>query len=714
MSDKTVPGSPLVEHNFGFPTDRSLRGIEKREPVISTLCITHEIPFSGVEIDEAVRLVASAILLAFHRMSQGPKLQVCLIEKGERRYLALDFEGVRTLGDLATHISAGSCRSPDHGMVGLLIWSDPGSSDESHLDVGGPLLDLSLEEGRLRLTIRAPVDALSSESATDLLEKTQLIIEGLVGYPELPIKSLELITATSRPLLPDLGLEITPQVYERISHRFSKIAEAHPQETAIEGPLRAHLYSYGQLDFQVKAICREIRHHGIRSEAVCAVAARQSSFGSVAAMLGILQADAVLFMIDLELPEDRVRHLCQLCNPELVITVGEDSGLFKGLPVLPLEAWPSPDTLWEDSPGTSPADGGICSRIDAAYLFFTSGSTGEPKGVLGSHLGLAHFMDWQRSTFPITRGDRHAQLTAPTFDVVLRDILYPLTSGATLVIPSRQWILDPRRILSWFKKRRITSMHCVPSLMKAWLRASRSDARLATLRRIFFAGEPLPSSLLEEVKRRSSAELQIVNLYGPTETTLAKLSKVVTEPEPGIQPVGKPQPGVDAFICRDRQYRCGLWEVGEIAIRTPYRSLGYYNNPDLTALSFLPNPFRREESDLVYYTGDLGRLRPDGVVEIFGRIDYQIKVNGLRIEPVEIEAELIRNPSVVDAAITLRSNQDGEKALWAVMVLVDDYSDHRSLVALQRDLRQQLKLLFPDAMIPRRFHVVDCKHPSFD
>ena len=133
----------------------------------------------------------------------------------------------------------------------------------------------------------------------------------------------------------------------------------------------------------------------------------------------------------------------------------------------------------------------------AAYVFFTSGSTGVPKGVLGTHAGLAHFLAWERSNFPIGPGDRVAQLTALSFDPVLRDIFLPLTSGASLQVPQRDLLFGARDMLRWFSDSAITLAHCVPSLMKAWLQADSGDKPFRTLRYILFAGEPLTDSLLK-------------------------------------------------------------------------------------------------------------------------------------------------------------------------------------------------------------------------
>ena len=188
-----------------------------------------------------------------------------------------------------------------------------------------------------------------------------------------------------------------------------------------------------------------------------------------------------------------------------------------------------------------------------AYIFFTSGTTGRPKAVLGRQKGLSHFLLWQREAFGIGPGDRAAQLTGLSFDVMLRDILTPLISGATLVLPDDE-DLNPERILRWLVERAITVVHTVPSLAGAWLGAAPNELSAAVLRWTFFAGEPLLRQVVERWRDAFPAT-GVVNLYGPTETTLAKCFFLVPDPPGGdVQPVGgadSASPGPDSR-CRRR------------------------------------------------------------------------------------------------------------------------------------------------------------------
>ncbi len=274
---------------------------------------------------------------------------------------------------------------------------------------------------------------------------------------------------------------------------------------------------------------------------------------------------------------------------------------------------------------------------DAAYIFFTSGTTGIPKGVRGCHKGLSHLIAWQRSTFDVRPDDRCAQLTSPSFEVILRDVFLPLVSGATLCLPDETADTASGDMLSWMDREGITIFHAVPTIGQAWLATMANGARPRKLRWAFFGGEPLTDRLVARWRSVIPPTARIVNLYGPAETTLIETFHVIPEqPTHGVQPLGKPLPNAQALVLNDERELCGVGEPGEIVIRTPFRTFGYINAPAEQQKRFVNNPFGNSPADLLYLTGDRGRYRPDGVLEFLGRIDDQIKIRGVRIEPAEV------------------------------------------------------------------------------
>jgi amino acid adenylation domain-containing protein len=339
---------------------------------------------------------------------------------------------------------------------------------------------------------------------------------------------------------------------------------------------------------------------------------------------------------------------------------------------------------------------------DPAYIFFTSGSTGVPKAVLGVHRSLSHFLNWQRHTFQVGPSDRVAQLSGLSFDVVLRDVFLPLTSGATVCLPEETEGSAPDQVLPWLQQARITLLHTVPSLAQSWLAASTEPIDLKALRIVFFAGEPLSEGLVRRWREGLHFKGTIVNLYGPTETTLVKcFFEVPTPARSGVQPVGRPLPDTQAIIMRGGRQLCGIGEMGEIVLRTPFRSLGYANSPQETQKYFIVNPFRQDESDLLYLTGDQGRYLPDGSLEILGRIDHQVKIRGVRIEPEEISAILQLHPAVRSSVVVPFQGDQDSPVLVAYVVAA------ATREGLKNELRRFLLQQLPATMIPSRFEFIE-------
>lgn len=564
----------------------------------------------------------------------------------------------------------------------------------------------SIEAGRSELSFFSAENSNLGVVEKDFLEKVESIVKTLADSPSTLLSELTLVTNTSREILPDPSIEIPYRIYAKTPEVFLSVAEQYPLEKAISNGKQ--YYDYQALKQTSQFLANQLITAGLKQGDTVLVTG-VSCFGTIAGFLSVMLAGGVLVSLDPNLPEDRRKQIVGLSDAKFAIVASAENTINTIDTYLPnetilIEEWPESRNLQKYA--ESPALNVSLPEDASAYLFFTSGSTGQPKGVLGTHAGLAHFLDWQRTEFPLAPGDRSAQLTALSFDVVLRDILYPLTSGACIYIPERSQIFDAQKILAWMHASQITIMHCVPSLMKAWLQFEINNKPFESLKYIFFAGEPLTDQLINSFKAYASPEVNITNLYGPTETTLAKLSNKIIEVEPGVQAIGYPQPEVDVLIVRDRKTLCGLNEVGEIAIRTPYRSKGYFKNPELTEEVFIQNPWRNAPGDLLYLTGDLGSYRPDGKVQIYGRIDGQIKIRGVRIEPNEIEAHILNYPGVSNAGVTTRIGPNEEKVLYA---FVESKKGELDIEAgrLNREIRDYLNTLLPDAMIPKRFIVID-------
>ncbi|HSF41045.1 MAG TPA: amino acid adenylation domain-containing protein [Thermoanaerobaculia bacterium] len=552
---------------------------------------------------------------------------------------------------------------------------------------------LSEADSSVGINLVYNADLFDEARIADLLAQLELLLGEALLRRDDPVDGIPLVTAAAAALLPDPGEALAEPSFPPVASLFLDRERDLPEGEALCWSGGA--WTYSRLGTRAREIARAILAAGGGPGEVVAVSGPRSP-ELIASLLGVFLSGGVLLMLDRKIPAARLRLMVEEAKPVCQVYVGEerpeDAWLLrevKPLPLVPEEA--PPEAPAAEFPRPAPDD--------PAYVFFTSGTTGRPKAVLGRQKGLSHFLAWQREAFGIGPGDRAAQLTGLSFDVVLRDIFLPLTSGATLCLPDED-DLSPDRILPWLAEREITVAHTVPSLASAWLGAAPSGFGSDALRFTFFAGEPLLDQVVERW-RAAFPRTGVVNLYGPTETTLAKCwYRVPERPVASIQPVGSPLPQTQALILAGGGRRCGIGEAGEIVLRTPFRSLGYLNHPEETRRRFRPNPFRDDAGDLLYFTGDGGRYRLDGTLEILGRLDEQVKVRGVRIELAEIRMALGRHAGVWESAVLVREVRPGDPLLVAYVV------PRPGAAPGPEDLRRHLRQELPEAMVPSAFVIL--------
>jgi len=565
-------------------------------------------------------------------------------------------------------------------------------------------LYLKEQDEGIDLELVYSADLFSPERMTYLLQQFRYLLEQIVAAPERPIHAYSLVTAENRSLLPDLSIELTEPQQESVTSMVAAWAKRMPTHLAIRQGQQS--WTYGELTECADTLARVLRAKGLEQGDVVAVYGRQS-FGLIVGMLGVLSSGGVLLPIDRHLPDQRKQLMLQEATAKNLVYVGSNR-----LAEEWLKQSPELEILFVEADTGRPVnvETGLdpeaillpeLSPDDPAYIFFTSGTTGVPKGVLGCHKSLSHFLNWQRKTFAIGPQDRSAQLTSLSFDVVLRDIFLPLTSGATLCLPEDIDNLGPDDIVPWLEWEQISTMHAVPTLAQAWLANVSAEVSLPAMLWVFFAGEPLTDTLVRQW-RAILPRGKIVNLYGPTETTMAKcFYQVPADVLPGIQPIGWPLPQTQALVLAENNRLCGIGEAGEIVIRTPFRTLGYINATEENRKRFVKNPFRDDERDLLYCTGDRGRYRPDGMLEILGRLDDQVKIRGVRVEPDEVATTLARHPAV--QACTVIARQDEGDQTYLAAYVVPAGQDEVTIPKLRSYLSSQL----PAAMVPAAFVFLD-------
>jgi amino acid adenylation domain-containing protein len=446
-----------------------------------------------------------------------------------------------------------------------------------------------------------------------------------------------------------------------ISNWFSDVSRARAGHTAYEQG--THALSYETLEQSSNEIARVLlSDESWAPQSVVAILV-STPVEALIAILGTLKAGGAFAPMDVLAPPTRLAQMLEDASPAYLVSDADHHA--RAADVL-LQLTTTPKQIVLKDLGTLAHQKPFADRYaavrhapdDLAYLYFTSGSSGRPKPIAGRLKAIDHFVRWEIDTFGVDGHSRVSQLASVAFDAYLRDVFVPLCAGGTICAPADRGIVwRPAEFADWIDSSSLTHLHCVPSMFRSLLEAPLNSHRFGTLTHVFLAGESLLPSDVDRWMTTFGTRVRLVNFYGPSETTLIKLFHIVNEADRQSRavPVGKAIPGAAALIVDESQSPCAPGMVGEIWIRTPFMAHGYHKRPDLTEKAFITNPFTKDANDIVYRTGDLGRLRDDGNLEVLGRTDTQVKVKGVRIELTEIEDVLRRCNAIRDAVVTVDS-----------------------------------------------------------
>jgi amino acid adenylation domain-containing protein len=329
-----------------------------------------------------------------------------------------------------------------------------------------------------------------------------------------------------------------------------------------------------------------------------------------------------------------------------------------------------------------------------AYVMYTSGSTGEPKGVMVPHRAITQLV-LSNGFADLGPDDRVALAANPAFDAATMEVWGPLLVGGAVVVVPQDVLLDPQSYGRLLREQGVTALLITPVLFNHYAQAI--PGALAGLRYVLTGGDRAdPAAYARLLAERG--RVIVLNCYGPTETTTFSLAHPVAEEDvaesaPGV-PIGRPKANTRAYVLDRAGEPVPVGVVGELYVGGAGVALGYLDRPELTAERFVADPFGAEPGARLYRTGDLVRRRGDGALEFVGRTDFQVKVRGFRIEPREIEARLLEHPGVREAVVVAREDGPGEKRLVAYCVGADAGAD-----ALRAHLAERL----PEHMVPAAY-----------
>jgi D-alanine--poly(phosphoribitol) ligase subunit 1 len=396
------------------------------------------------------------------------------------------------------------------------------------------------------------------------------------------------------------------------------------------------------------------------------------------AFLGAVKSRRPYVPLDTILPQQRIDKILAISRPALLLTPKDVTKLSSSAPFVPATR---------------------VQRDDPFYILFTSGSTGEPKGVIITRGCLEHFVAWMLGEQKFVLLGETFLNTAPfSFDLSVMDLYCSLTTGGTLFSISRDLVANPKMLYRALGNSGATTWVSTPSFAQMCLVEEKfAEGMLPRIRRFLFCGETLPAQAADRLLERFP-RAQVWNMYGPTEATVAttsvRIDRSILEKYSAL-PVGRAMPGTDVFVANRAGEILPAKEQGEIVIAGPNVSLGYLGRPDLTAAVFFDHCGRR-----AYRTGDQGRFH-DAFLFFEGRMDSQLKLSGFRIEPGDVEANLLALPSVRDAVVTPVIKNGAAQSLAAFVVLSSQ--TERSHFELTQSLRRQLAERLPVYMLPRKF-----------
>jgi len=566
-----------------------------------------------------------------------------------------------------------------------------------HFDPKIAQFDLSLhlweEKDGYWARVEYCTELFSRETAERLAANFQRILREIVKDPrqkiwKLPIlepSETEKILTNWNDTIADFPADIS------LAQLFERQVDRAPRRTALKS--RAKSLSYEELDKRANRIAQALRLLGVcRGQRVGLCLDR--SFDMVAAALGVLKAGAAYVPFDPSFPQERLRFIADDAQIALLVASSATTGAF-GLPrnrQLLLDADAKSIELAREC--RLPVDSLAAQPGDPAYVIYTSGSTGQPKGVVVPHQAIVNFLTSMAREPGLTADDVLLAVTTLSFDIAVLELYLPLSVGASVVVATYEEALEGRALAFLLETHCTTVMQATPVTWRLLLEAGWTP-RMPF--KALVGGEAMPRDLAEELL---AGGVQTWNMYGPTETTVWSTCARVADTSKTIT-IGGPIANTIIRILDTRGGLCPIGVPGELCIGGAGLSLGYWNRPELTAARFIPDPFSTQDNARLYCTGDRARWCSDGTIEHLGRLDFQIKLRGFRIEPGEIEAGIARHPLVREVAVIAREEVTGDRRLVAYVVAPKPPPE------LADELRTALRAALPEYMVPSRFVMLE-------
>ncbi|PRO40486.1 non-ribosomal peptide synthetase [Bacillus sp. LLTC93] len=523
-----------------------------------------------------------------------------------------------------------------------------------------------------------------------LKEQLIVLMKEAIKHPDQSVHTLTLVTKQEKQLILE---EWNAPELEHDQLYLSKWFEhnVHKQPNAVALSTGEHTMTYAELNEQANRLARHLQKYGVAHQTVIAILADRTS-ELIVSLLAVLKAGATYVPIDPDYPESRIQYMLKDSRATHLLTHSTFISQAKTLAFDGTYLFADDQEISLMSSENLPLEAGL---HDTAYIMYTSGTTGQPKGIMTTHSNIARVVK-NTNYLTISETDTLLSLSNSVFDGFTFDVYGALLNGAKLVLPKKETILDMRELTELIRGESISVMF-VPTALFHLLVDEGTDW-MRGVRKVLFGGE---RASVQHVRKAFDVMGQgrLINVYGPTESTVFATYYPVDEAIPVEArsiPIGKPLNQTSAYILSQQGQLQPIGMVGELCLSGKGLAKGYLNRPDLTKQAFIAHPFAAGER--LYRTGDLAYFREDGLIEYAGRVDDQVKIRGHRIELTEIEAHLLVHPGVKQAALIADHDETNHTRLLAYITCEDEWKD--KLDVIKSGLKERLPAyLLPHELI---------------
>ena len=547
----------------------------------------------------------------------------------------------------------------------------------------------------IKLIAEPDISKLSKRDTLVLLQTWREVMRQCVGYNPVSLADIDILLPGERERILEISgrNNIVQYPATTLHDIFRQTAEQYPDRPAVI-EANGNVTNYKILQTQVVQIAAFLRNKGIGRDVVVAVFMKRSP-QLLVSMLGILETGCAFLLMETSVPVDRLQKMAEQARASMILT-GED---MTAIPGFAERTYLFRDIMASDN-SCETNDQYKSDRSNLAYIMFTSGSTGIPKGTMVEHRNLVNYLLFNKKFFSLGIEDRTLQQTALSFDVCIPELLLPMVTGCAVVFPDPNAEADLEYIRDLILKHHISILSFTPAVLKLLLEVPGIEKLKKIVRIIDSGGEALSYTLMNECLTKLGSSLY--NGYGPAETADAvSIWRCHTGYGQTNPPIGMPMANIVLLLMDDHGRPVPPGMPGELWIGGAQTGRGYINNEEETRKRFVHDPMEPGSGRRFYRSGDIARFLPDGNILFLGRMDDQLKVRGVRIEPGDIGAALMRCEGINEAVVLAEPDEDGSNRLRAWVTCKDNFQ------AKEAAIRSSLSRLLPSYMIPFRIHIID-------